>query len=107
MKSKIKAINLHKKMTLANHFERGLNLSKKYDIDAEHAIEYNDECVIITAAVKIDRNHPDLDRILKQMEEKQESPVVTFIKKLERTNKNEIKSNENDVRPMYDKIMLL
>lgn len=73
----------------------------KHKTTMEHIIEYNDECVIITAAIKLDRNNPKLEKLLLNMENKQESPVVTLFKKLEKENRHDIEYQENGVMELY------
>ncbi len=93
-------IKKHKGMEVEGFIRTEYN--RKKQIVIEHAIEYNDKDVIITAAIKLDRNDPKLKKLLLNMEEKQESPVITVFKKLEKETRHDIKYQENDADKIYD-----
>lgn len=77
-------IKLHPKMNLeCAHREIDMEKERFY----EHAIEYNDEEIIITAALKLKIDNKYNKKLMIDMIKKQELPLSKVINKIDKENK--------------------
>lgn len=95
-KDLIDIIVKHKNMDCKyNICKADVDEDKEHNMIINHIIEYNEDEVIITAAIKLDRNDPKCEEILNNMEENQESPIVTILKEIEIENLEAIEHDES------------
>lgn len=94
-------IKEHKGMQRDSHFYKGIFYQKKYLLEAEHAIDINDEEIIITAAIKMKKEDPRCKKLIEKMEQKQVSPVREVLGQIERENRHNVEYGENGASNLY------
>lgn len=75
--------------------------SKEYSFNTQQVIDYNEDEIIITAAVKMNINDPICKKYLENMEDKQSSPIKEILGKIEREYRHNCKYEENATTPLY------
>lgn len=93
-------IKSHKGMNREVQFIEGI-VKKPYITEVNHTIDYNENEIIITAAVKMNLKDPRCKKILEKMEQKQVSPVREILGQLETSNRRDLKYEENATHNLY------
>lgn len=70
-------------------------------IIAEHLIEEAENNYIFTAAIEIPKNGKITEKLIKEMIEKQTSPVINIFTKIEKENKKDLEHQENGIHELY------
>ena len=75
--------------------------NNKHIYDLEQVIDFNDKELIITASIRFDIDDPQCHKYLKKMEEKQTSPIIQILSKVEKNYRHDIKYQENGIHFVY------
>lgn len=94
-------IKSHKGMKREIQFIEGI-VKKPYITEVNHTIDYNENEIIITAAVKMNLKDPKCKKLLEKMEQKQVSPVREVLGQLEKENRRDVKNEENATHNLYN-----